>query len=288
MRLSSATPPGVLSAQLPNPREYDPRSSRDFGAADTLWNPVQYTFVGEVVVYPDSASNVSPWIEATGNTFEILELEGANVIGVRFDTVGQFIKMQDGDVFEGTFSRVQFKAFQTVGATTSLLDAAPFPDIKINAVATSGGKLIKAPRREGFTAGFQTWTGSANSSSGTDVIAAYKTMYASGGAGFRRNLMTPGANGGQIVLKNTGDATIYVYTQNPRSTNLGVWWDTTLTTFPNIKSAFPLLSNETLTIPLKSRLQTLMVATSGGTTGSWAAMADSLGDMTTTGEGAVA
>lgn len=288
MNLSSVTPPGVLSAQLPNPREYDPRSARDFSANATLWSPVQFMFPGEIVVFPDNASTISPWIEASGTLFEILELEGANVIGVRFDSTGQFVKMQDGDMFEGAFSRVQFKVFQTVGATTSLLDAAALPDVRINAVASTGGRLIKAPRREGFAAGFLTWTGTANSTAGTDVIAAFKTLYASGGSGFRRNLATPGANGGQIVLKNTGSATLYLFTQNPRSSNLGTWWDTTATSFPNVKSAFPLGVGETITIPLKSRLQTLMVATSSGASGSWAAMSDSCGDTTTTGEGNIA
>lgn len=288
MNLSSATPPGVLSAQLSNPREYDPRSSRDFGANATLWSPVQFTFPGEIMFFPESAANISPWIEAAGTSFQLLELEGANVVGVRFDTVGQFIKMQDGDVFEGSFTRVQFKALQLVGATTTLLDAAPFPELKINAVASNGGRLVKAPRREGLASGFQTWTGTATSTAGTDIILAYKTMYASSPAGFRRNLVTPGANGGQIIVKNTGSSRLYLYTQNPRSPNVGVWWDTTLLTFPNILSSFPLEPGETITIPLKSRLQNLMVATSSGASGTWAAMADSCGDMTTTGEGNLA
>lgn len=288
MNLSSVTPPGVLSAQLSNPREFDPRNSRDFGSESTLWSNVQYTFNGMAQVDADRTRIISPWIEAVGTSFQLLELEGATSIGVRFDTVGTFFKMQDGDIFEGSFSRVQFKPFQKVGAEPSLFDAGPFPDVVINAIASNGGRLIKAPRREGMTSGFQTWTGPANSSSGTDVLSYYETVMGATAAGFRRNKITPGAGGGQIVLKNTGTATLYLYTQNTKTNNYGLWYDAAVLFAPNTTTSFPLEPGETITIPLRSRLQSLMVATSGGSTGSWAAMADSMGDMTTTGEATIA
>lgn len=273
MHLPSAIPPGVLSAQMENPREYDPRSVRDLGAASTLWSPVQYTFPGTVIVYPETQAKISPWIEASGTVFQILGLDGANAIGVRFDTNGSFIKMQEGDAYEGSFSRVQFKPLQYVGLQATAFHTGPMPDVRIDAIASQGGRVTKAPRREGMVDGFPIWTGTATTG-GNNIMDAFPlATYTVGVSAV--NYPTPGASGGQIVIKNTGSVTLYLFNCNPRSGTL--FYGTSTTFRPNVSTAWPLEPGESVTIPAKSRLQSLAAATLSGTC-TFAVMADAPGD----------
>lgn len=277
--MSFVTPPGVLSAQLPNPREHDPRSTRDLSVNDSAFSVVQYNFPA----YNATTGQDSEWILASGTVLQVTELLGANSIGVRFEVNGPFLPVQEGDVVHARFERVQFRCFPTVNTTgaTYLGNETGIYDVDVMAIASNGLRIDKAPRREGFTRGFTIWTGTATTA-GINLLKAWDSMPASKRPIYDRP--TPGKGGGQIVIKNTGSETIYLYNQPITlfSGNATYYTGSPALTMPSAKCSMPIDPGETIAIPLKSYCDSLCVATESGTS-TFSVMADSTPDARVSG-----
>lgn len=274
-------PPGVTSAQNGNPRHQPgERSAREIASAHSKLANLEYTFPGIETVVASRSGNDSQWLTFPGKVFQITELIGASVIGVRFDTAdSQFLRMQEGDSYEGDFERVQFRALQNVRRVESALYPGRYPDIAVRGIVTNGGRLVKSDaRHDGFNDGFPIWKVSATTT-GVNIADALNSMLFA----TVDDVATPGANGGTLTIKNMSAQTVYLFNQALNSSLTAPAFDPTSGVFPNPSSAWPLESGETVSLKFKSRCSTLCAACLAGTA-ELRVMADAQGDRSQVGK----
>lgn len=267
-----AHPPGVGVAQLPNTRPYGDQESRIEADKRRAYEIVTVT----ILARPLLASLSNPVRDSLkqgfpGDNLTLLELIGANSVGVRLGKGRKFMPVSEGDTIKRDFQDFTVRHFGPVSKGNLVAIAwpdFPFEDVIATFLVSYGEAIVKPAKRPGFSAGFYTWKGLATAA-GVNIADSLRDL-----TNYQTDLSTPtlGKHGGTILIRNLDlAASLFLY-------NGANVFDPAGVTEPSPASAFEIRAGETLSLNLKGRHTKMRLASLAGTV-AFNIMADSAPDL---------